>query len=121
RRLNYLAAPEHVAFGLCHRHGLPLFVGLRDPAEPAFVEPAALPVEVINDRLKNSGIVPTEADGRQGAAKLLPRDCDLYWSGPTDSAVPSQGRSVRLYLGFIAQLRQRLDQVLLVGHSCGEF
>src|SRR5580704_2527881 len=89
RRLNYFAAPEHVAFGLGHRHGLPLFVCLRDPAEPAFVEPAALPVEVINDRLKNSGFVPTEADGRQTAAKLLPRDCDLYWSVPTDPAVPS--------------------------------
>jgi hypothetical protein len=65
RRLNYFAAPEHVAFGLGYRHGLPLFVGLRDPAEPAFVEPAALPIEVINDRLEHSGIVPTEADGRK--------------------------------------------------------
>src|ERR1700676_4419321 len=111
RRLNYFAAPEYVAFGLGHRHGLPLFVCLRDPAEPAFVEPAALPVEVINDRLKNSGFVPTEADGRQSAAKLLPRDCYLYCSVPTHPAVPSQGRSLCLCFGLVAHLRQRLDQV----------
>src|SRR5712692_3033631 len=121
RRLNYFAAPEHVAFGLSHRHGLPLFVGLRDSAKPAFVEPATLPVQVINDGLKGSGFVPTEADGRQSAAKLLPRDGDLYWSVPTDAAVPSQGRSRCLYFGLVAHLRQRFDQVLLVSHGCGEF
>src|ERR1700681_2795467 len=97
RRLKYFAAPEHVAFGLGHRHGLPLFITLRDSAKPAFVEPAALSVQVINDGLNHSGFVPTEADGRQSAAKLLPRDCDLYWSVPTDSAVPSQSRSRCLY------------------------
>src|SRR6202035_3922437 len=58
---------------------------------------------------------------RQSAAKLLPRDCDLYWPVPTDAAVPSQGRSFHLYVGLVAHLRQRLDQVLLVGHCGGEF
>src|SRR5450631_4535425 len=71
--------------------------------------------------MKNSCFVPTEADGRQGAAKLLPRDCDLDGSVPTDPAVPPQGRSFCLYFGLVAHLRQRLDQVLLVGHCGGEF
>src|ERR1700686_3613279 len=71
--------------------------------------------------MKNSCFIPTEADGRQSTAKLLPRDCDLYRPVPIDSAVPSQGRSFHLYVGLVAHLRQRLDQVLLVGHCCGEF
>src|SRR6266853_2429091 len=71
--------------------------------------------------MKNSCFIPTEADGRQSTTKLLPRDCDLYRPVPIESAVPTQGRSLRLYVGLVAHLRQRLDQVLLVGHCCGEF
>src|SRR6266705_649214 len=78
RRLNYFAAPEHVAFGLGHRHGLPLFVTLRDSAKPAFVQPTAFPVQVIDNGLEDSGFIPTEPDRCQSTAKLLPRDCDLY-------------------------------------------
>src|SRR3984893_471854 len=73
-RLNYFAAPEHVAFGLGHRHGLPFFVALRDSAEPAFIQVGVLPVQVINDGLEDSGFIPTEADRCQRAAKLVLRD-----------------------------------------------
>src|ERR1700694_5658004 len=71
RRLNYFAAPEHVAFGLGYRHGLPLFVRLRDSAQPAFIQVSVLPVQVINNGLEDSGFIPTEADRRQRAAKLV--------------------------------------------------
>src|SRR5215203_152431 len=48
RRLNYFAAPEHVALCPGHRHGLPLFVRLGDPAKPAFVQSTTFPVDVID-------------------------------------------------------------------------